>query len=539
MIVSFILDTEYSGVQGRDKWFLKNVSIAQKEDVVIVTHEYLRDHLEEIIENCSERFYTEFEMEKIPADGIRKMDIIYVPDTLVSTVSRSQEIIALTNNRLENLEQFLITKIDEQLNKRNIEKPSLILNCLHVFKSVEYISEYYNCPIVPYVFSAVRRVHGYRQTLFMTHIDNTLFNSEKAVELYKDFNTEKIDFNIFNKREILSLIGKQHNLCLLPFLETEGQYEIGVVGEGFHITPEIYQKDAVTDDDLHLEAEKHFSVKDITTRLHPKQMNQAGVGRKHMKNDPAAFLLSCKRITTVQSQMIMKAAMWNRGICTLSKSLPYSFLFGKEFKAITKVNDAQLNFILFCYFVPDKLMFDESYWIWRMNGASATDIYIKHVLSIFSELGLNKELLYSDNRLENILLRRGCSKKEIQRYLSQYTGTLSSVKYAYLSSKATVLLKNGAKKDIFCLNKFENKTIHSEFVIEENTACQVDLYLTNDIDGFVTVNDIRINGKSIPVNSNECYIQKNMIVCSFDIAEENRNTTVEVVWSVKGYDEAF
>ena len=123
--------------------------------------------------------------------------------------------------------------------------------------------------------------------------------------------------------------------------------------------------------------------------------------------------------------------------------------------------------------------------------------------------------------------------------MSQYTGTLSSVKYAYLSSKAAVILKNGAKKDIFCLNKFENKTIHSEFVIEENTACQVDLYLTNDIDGFVTVNDIRVNGKSIPVNSNECYIQKNMIVCSLDIAEESSDTTVEVVWSAKGYDEAF
>ncbi len=539
MIVSFVLNTEYMNVQERDKWFLKNVSLARNEDVLIITHEYLRVHLDEIVENCAERFYSEFEMDKISADEIRKMNIVYVPDHLVSALSRTQEILDLNNKRNKEFEEIVIHAIDGELKRRKLSSPDYILNSLHVFESVRYISEYYNCPIVPYVFSAIRKVHGYNQTLYMAHIGKSLFNSDEAKKLYCNFDSEKIKFELFSNKELLALLGKKHNLCLLPMVDIEGKYELAVIGEGFHITPQTYQEDLVTDDDIYFEAKKLYDSSEIKSRLHPIQMDQAGVGRKHMKNDPAGFLLSCKRATTVQSQMIVKATLWNRAVCSLSNSLPYAFLFEHKLDGTNKLSKKELNFILLCYFVPNNLMFNKKYWLWRKTNPSANEIFNKHLNSILVDLKVKKEWLFCENRLQKLLELRGCSKKEIERFLLPFKGKLSDLNYSYLSSKATIFSKKGKLKDIFCLNSFNNEDIYSEFVIEEKEAEKVDLYLTNDIDGFVTINEIRINGNSIPVNSNECYIQKNMIVCSLDIAEENRDTTVEVVWSVKGYDEAF
>ena len=45
MIISIVLDTEYMGVEERNKWFLKSVSNATKEDMLIITNSYFKDHI--------------------------------------------------------------------------------------------------------------------------------------------------------------------------------------------------------------------------------------------------------------------------------------------------------------------------------------------------------------------------------------------------------------------------------------------------------------------------------------------------------------
>ena len=536
MIVSFVLNTEYMSIKERDKWFLKNVSFAKHNDVLIVTHEYIKNHLDEIVDNCADRFYSEFEMERTSADEIRKMNIVYVPDVLSDNLSRTQEIIDLTNNRNSEFERVVIDAVDSELIKRNQASPDFIMNCLHVFESVKFIGEHYNCPIVPYVFSAVRKVHGYNQTLYMTHIDSLLFGSEKAIELHNSFNPQLFNFEILDKREILALVGKKHNFCLFPVLETAGVNEFGIIGEGFSITPQSYQDDLVTDDDLYYECEKYYSSDRIVTRLHPMRLTQAGIGRTHMKNDPASFLLSCKRATTVQSQMIIKAAMWNRAVCSISSMLPYAFLFSKDFKNGFPISDKALNFILFCYFVPDSLMFDKEYWKWRFSNPSANEIYVKHLEEIFKNLNLDKNILFMDNRLELILSTRGCKEKEIQRFTS--TKELpEEANYSYLSSKASIFENNCKIKDLFCLNDFSDNRIISTFEVENENADRIDFYLTNDIDGFVSIKSIIFDDKEIECDTSEKYWAKGSTHLCLDL--ENNSHIIRVIWSVKSYDEAF
>ena len=80
MVISVVLDTEYMGVSERNKWFLKSVSNAMKEDTVIITHSYFKDHLTEIVNGCADRFYNEFEMDRVKIADIEKLDICYIPD---------------------------------------------------------------------------------------------------------------------------------------------------------------------------------------------------------------------------------------------------------------------------------------------------------------------------------------------------------------------------------------------------------------------------------------------------------------------------
>lgn len=541
MYISIVLNNEYMAVSERDKWFLKNVSEARNSDCLIITHEYIKNNLESIVGNCADRFYNEFEMDKVSVEEINAMDICYIPDSIfenkfTGTHSRTQEILNLTNNRDEEFEQAMIQSIDDYLKNHNLEKPEYILYCLHTFASVRYLAEHYDCPLVPYVFSAVRKVHGYAQTLYMSHVDNELFCSDVAKELYDSFDSSNLDFELLNRKEILSLLGKKNNLCLLPMLNTYGDCEIGIIGEGFHITPQTYQKDLVTDDDLYFESKKNYPMSKITSRLHPMQLDQAGVGRKHMKNDPASWLLSTKRVTTVQSQMILKAALWNRAICRIGDSLPYSFLFSTDFTNTNPISDEELNYIIFGYFVPNGLMFDKNYWLWRFTNPSANEIFEKHIKQILSDVGLDESILYCDNRIESILKSRGCTDREIERYL-QECSEIECIQYNYLSSKAVAYENDNKIKDVFCLNKFNQNSIISIFEIEDTNADRLDLYLTNDIDGFVSLDCVKINDENIEIDSNEKYWAKNST--KLFVKLPCGKADVEVVWKVKSYADAF
>ena len=141
MVVSVVLNTEYMKTEERFKWFLKNVSFAKGNDVLIVTHECLEKHITELVSGLAERFYEEFEMCKVTPEEIRRMNICYIPDALFEKIyeekgSQTQWILELSNNRIEELERYVIECIDKELGKRGEEKPEYIQNCLHVFESI-------------------------------------------------------------------------------------------------------------------------------------------------------------------------------------------------------------------------------------------------------------------------------------------------------------------------------------------------------------------------------------------------------------------
>lgn len=536
MIVSVILNTEYMKVEERIKWFLKSASYAKKQDIILVTHEYMKTHLREMIEKLGDRFYGDYEMDHLSFEEVEKMDICYIPDEIFDSIYEAQgcqtrALLYLSNERVPEIEKYVIDYIDRSLQARGLVKPEYIEYCLHTFASVRYIAQHYDTPLLPYVFSAVRMVHGYTQTLYMAHFDQDLFGSKYAEELYKEYDPKKVSFPILNKHEIMALLGKKRNLPLIPLMDIEPKYEMGVMVEGFQIIPQSYQYDMVTDDDLYFEANRWYSNSEVLSRVHPIKMDRFGITRKHMKNDPAPFLINCKRFSTVQSQMITKAAMWNRVPCVLGSALPYAFLFTSDFRSNEVVSVEKLNFLLFCYFVPDCCMFDSEYWVWRKTNPAPEKIIDRHISAILKQLGYGSNLLDEPNgRLDRILQGRGCSQhdiEQIKRFVKK-----EDVVYECMSSRIDLVDANGTSTDIYCRNtRTDDGEISSRFVFNKGSEKAI-IKLLDDVDGYVTILGIRIDAEDKGQIQRK-YVTKGESICDLDI---NGATEIEIKWSLDDYE---
>ena len=301
---------------------------------------------------------------------------------------------------------------------------------------------------------------------------------------------------------------------------------MGVIGAGYHTIPESVFEHKVTDDDLYYESKKFYKTEEIITRLHPIQMDQIGVGRKHMKNDPASFVLSCKRLCTIQSQALLKACLWNRTPCVLSDALPFSFLFtGNKFTDISPVSDFDLHFILFCYCVPDSLMFDKDYWMWRLyekpNALELLQIHLREICK-------NIKVDLVNSSLADILLYRGCQAHELNVILNP--GRVCIDTYDFIASRFILKKAPNENSELYTLNEIVRDTISSSFSCDERVK-QVDMYLLDDVDGFVQIECIEVDDQyfgSVEMK----YYSKNSCIYSINFVEECEHD-VKVTWKAK------
>lgn len=536
MVVSIILDTEYMGMAERFKWFLKNCSYAKEQDYLIVTHEYIKTHLDELMSGCEERFFDEFEMRRLSRAELDELNIYYIPDKYFERIytkcdSRTDMITKLYEDDCKEIYDFVLDNIDVELDRRKEKKPEYILNCLHVFKFVKRISEHYNVSIVPYVFSAIRKVHGYTQTLYMANISENLFNSSYAEELYKQYRANQHD--VYNRKEILGMLGKRKNIPLIPLIDYEGENEIGVIGEGFHITPETFQHEKITDDDLFYGIKKNFGNIKVPVRMHPIQMDQCGIGRKHMKNDPVEFILSCKRLCTIQSQMILKAALWNRTSIAYGQGLPYSFLLQKDINSNNKTSVEDLNFILFGYFVPDSLMFDKNYWNWRLTKPDSNDIYEKNLKQILQNLGIDN-IIETNDRFKMILKSRDITQYELNQVMSSKFNVTNS----------NCLLSKFVFKNELCENKvvYTLNDVSRDNVIETNVEFEndsqytaADVFLLDGADGQITIEKITINDRECNGIDHK-YFKKGEKTIDLTFSPKEPKIKIYIKWFCKNWD---
>lgn len=519
-------------VASRSKWYLKNLLHCKENGWILITHEYLWKHFEEIQQDITPRLFNDFEMRPFTADEVKDVEQYFIPDELFEKIeqqagSRTEMLFQLSSSSNDVLEKTLQSVITKIYSKHPNEKIDGVLYSLETWEPVRRVCVNNMIPLIPYSFSSIRKPHGYQQTLYHANINTYLHTSKEAERRYNHYVAASIFEPIFSHRELIAILGKERTLSLIPLMNAEPKYEMGICTECFSITPQFFIHDKTTDDDIRFECEKLYKKSQITVRNHAYQIDSMQLDRTTTHNDPAAWILSCRRLTAARSQIGLKILLWGRTAVIKPDTLGFSFMCEKDYSSTRKVDLSALNFYLFCYLIPNDLMFSGEYWQWRMTNPTETEIYKRHLDFYIEKLNLPKSILTEQDeptRFKSLLQSRGCDEELINILLEDKHDF--EINYNTASSRIVI---NG--KSYWRLNKIENGVRH--FHIELNEfADTIDFYPLDDVAGCARLVNVSVNGKTIDISNltDFRYMPKVSGHYSLPILPTADKTIIDIAW---------
>lgn len=499
MFISIVFNEEYLDVSSRSKFYLKNLLHCYENKWILITHEYMHKHFEELQSEINERFFREFEMRPFTPEEVSQVEQYFLPDDFFDGLEKScgcrtEMQTMLTTQRCEQMENFLQEIIDQIREKHPDEKIEGVFNCLESWESVRYICEANNLPLISYVFSSIRKPHGYQQTLYSANFDR-LYCSDECEKRYKAFTEEGVKVPMLTNESILALIGKTRNLPLLKHLNAEPTKEMNVCGEGFTMLPHIYERTHYNDEDIYYECNKLYKQSEIGNRQHPIHLNSLQIDRSEVHNDPAAWILGAKRMVAVCSQIVLKAMLWNRTPIMIKNTLPFSFICGKDYTSEVKTPIQFLNYYIFGYLIPTDLMFSAEYWKWRLTNPSEADIYVYHLKFICNILHVDYVELTNAkeyDQLAILLASRNCDK-----YLTEYI--LSNDHPMSIDYNVAICRFVVDGNTYWRLNEKKQNGYRSTLILDSMNGTSVDFYPLDDVAGFVEYTSIKVNGEEIDI----------------------------------------
>lgn len=544
MFVSVIFNVEYMDITSRKMWYLKNLFHCKENGGALVTHEYLYNHFEELQDSITDRFFDQFEMRRFAFEEIKDVEQYFVPDDIFDDLeqkygSRTQFLIDLNDKPYPKLDKQLDI-IFEQIKERHPgEKIEGIFHCLEGYESLHRIAKKYDCPLINYSFAAFRKVHGYRQTLYQAGVNNYFWTAKESDLRYKKFLEEDHSaLPIFSNEEIIAMIGKEHTLPLIKLINNEPKYEMGICCECYSLLPQVYKNFAYTDDDIFYDCKRLFGSGKLKVRSHAAHLNDIQVDRSEVHDDPASFILSCKRLTAVQSQILLKVLLWKRTAVLKTDSLPFAYMCTKDFTANQPAEIHALNYYIFGYLIPSDLMFSDDYWKWRLSNPTETKIYQRHLDFLFNALGINKEKLMQlggKDRFRYLLECRNCDEQLIESLLSDKMA--SNVCWDVASSRFDVISEKGSMSYWRIDTENEDGSLTTTLAVDVKDATSVNFFPLDDVTGFTRLKSIIINGKSYDLDEEEkkfIYMPKNKGVYSLLVgAPYTGELKVECTWVYK------
>ncbi len=505
MFVSIVFNTEYMDIASRKMWYLKNLFHCKENGWILITQDYLKRHFVELQDSINERFFNQFEMRHFTLDEVKDVEQYFVPDEVFDDFekacgSRTEMLFELSKNTMPTLDKHLHEIFSEIQKKHPDEKIDGIIHCLEGFESVRKIADELNCPLINYSFAAFRKPHGYRQTLYHSNIKKHYWDASECEERYNSFLKEdRKSLPVFTNEEIISIIGKEHTLPLIKLINSKPKYEMGICCECNSLLPQVFKDNHYTDDDIIYECKKLFGPGSFKVRSHAAHLDDIQVDRSEVHNDPASFILSCKRLTAVQSQILLKVLLWKRPMIMKHACAAFSYLSQNDMQSLNVADIVGLNYYIFGYLIPSELMFSDEYWKWRLTNPSEVDIYWKHLDFLFKALGIEKEKamqLEGKDRFRYLLDMRNCDKQLKEDLLNDEV--LTNINWDVPSSRFEIV---GDKKMTYWrLDKEKSDgTLETNLFVKVKDANQLEFYPLNDVAGFARIIAVSLNGKNIRV----------------------------------------
>lgn len=544
MFVSIVLNTEYMDYASRKTWYLKNLLHCKDNGWILITHDYIRKHFDEIQNNILERIFDQMEMRRFTWEEVKDVEQYFIPDEIFDDLERRQgshtemlfELNGKENTVLEKCLQGIFTQIFERHPGERIDG---IFHCLESFETLRIIAAKYDVPLIHYSFSAIRKTMGYQQTLYQVNCESSFWDADESKKRYDKFKKEKHgNLPVLSNEEIIAIIGKTHTLPLIQLIPSIPKYDMGVCCECFSLLPQTFLKSPYTDDDIFYECSQLYAKDKLKVRSHAIHLNTIQVDRSEVHNDPASMILSCKRITAVQSQIILKAILWKRTAVLKKNFMAFSFLCENEYTS-EKIADLQgINYFFFGYLIPSELMFSDEYWKWRLTKPSEVEIYQRHLNFLFAALGLDKEKVLSlqgKDRFKYLLEARGCDKQLVENLLNDEV--INNINWDVASSQFDVVTPTGTKSYWRIDTENEDGSLTSKLTVDAEGAIAVKFYPLYDVAGFAKLNAVWINGKEVELDhcmTTFMYMPKNKGCFELPISNQNDSQLViECNWEYR------
>ena len=82
MFISIILNTEYMDIASRSKWYLKNLFHCKENGWILITHDYMRTHWQQLQEEITPSLFTSWEIQPFAAEDVRDVEQYFIPEKL-------------------------------------------------------------------------------------------------------------------------------------------------------------------------------------------------------------------------------------------------------------------------------------------------------------------------------------------------------------------------------------------------------------------------------------------------------------------------
>jgi len=501
MFIYVSLNTEYLEDISRKYWYLHFLYHCKKNNDILISYEYMQKHLGEIIETTFyPTYFLDWEIDPFTYDDVKDVEQYYIPDRIftqseIENGSRTEMLFDYFTKRNYEFEKCLNDIISEIRKKHPAEKIEGMFNAFEGYRSQFEVCAENNIPFMPFSFSAIRQYHGYRQSLYRLSINEPLNCSDYAEKRYKKFLAENNEsLPVYSNREIIAMLGKERTLQFIQLMNHEPQYEIGICGEGCPLLPNFFEKAKYVDDDIFYECNRLYSKNQIKVRSHNLLLDRLQIDRSTSRGDAASYILSCRRVTSVRSEISLKPLLWKRTSVMKKNTLLFSYMCEKDYRSTDLVDLRALNHYLFAVLVPIELLYSPDYWRWRLNeNPSETDIYKFHLQHYVKKLNLHQEVLLEEDesvRFRRLLDDRGCDPELISILLEDNQDY--EVNYNVLASRFLI----GGKYH-WRINKVEGEELHTHLEIDANNATCIEFCPMDDLAGCTKLNRVIINGQEI------------------------------------------
>lgn len=357
--------------------------------------------------NIENNYNTVHEFKKPTDDDMKKLK------KYIITKEEKQKIISEYKTDMEAYKSLLVKenkKIEKLITKKieEIEKKDGKIDAILTwtwYKSLEKVCKEKNIQLILLEQTTFRpNTYGIKLGYFQFY---DKYNSYQVDADYIKFLQE--NNNIFTRKELLAIFLSKENLQYINYLNNQPSYEFGI-NIGPDHDPLAEANCNIRDTDVLKQITKISPSKDISLRVHPAHSNRNKYNDLYNVDNSKSsleWILNCRRIVSVGSNISFETMLLGRTAYILGDNFPYLYGGINSLKYIDeKVCDIKyLNYLIFCYYVPYDLMFNNEYIKWRLTNPELNEIYNYNQNYIMKKYRLRKNIfkITAEERITEIL----------------------------------------------------------------------------------------------------------------------------------------